>query len=84
MADAKVSALTAVTTVAAATEIPVNEAGTVLSFETGRLAQLADGAVVVQLGDTMILSTVVTSKPRQETRAYKRRFTGTRCAKDHE
>ena len=31
---------------------PVNEAGTTMSFETGRLAQLADGAVVVQLGDT--------------------------------
>ena len=44
---------------------PVNEAGTTMSFETGRLAQLADGAVVVQLGDTTLLSTVVTSKPRE-------------------
>src|SRR5690348_17763706 len=44
---------------------PVNEAGTTMSFETGRLAQLADGAVVVQLGDTTVLSTVVTSKPRE-------------------
>jgi polyribonucleotide nucleotidyltransferase len=43
----------------------VNEAGTTMSFETGRLAKLADGAVVVQLGDTMVLSTVVTSKPRE-------------------
>ena len=44
---------------------PVNDAGLVMSFETGRLAQLADGAVVVQLGDTTLLSTVVTSKPRE-------------------
>jgi polyribonucleotide nucleotidyltransferase len=44
---------------------PVNDAGTIMSFETGRLAQLADGAVVVQLGDTTVLSTVVTSKPRE-------------------
>ncbi|MEI8001413.1 MAG: polyribonucleotide nucleotidyltransferase [Actinomycetes bacterium] len=44
---------------------PVNDAGLVLSFETGRLAQLADGAVVVRLGDTTLLSTVVTSKPRE-------------------
>jgi polyribonucleotide nucleotidyltransferase len=44
---------------------PVNVAGTAMSFETGRLAQLADGAVVVQLGDTTVLSTVVTSKPRE-------------------
>jgi polyribonucleotide nucleotidyltransferase len=44
---------------------PVNDAGLVLSLETGRLAQLADGAVLVQLGDTTLLSTVVTSKPRE-------------------
>ena len=37
----------------------------VLSFETGRLAPLADGAVVVQIGGTTLLSTVVTSKPRE-------------------
>ena len=43
----------------------VNAAGTTMSFETGRLAKLADGAVVVQLGDTMVLSTVVTRKPRE-------------------
>jgi polyribonucleotide nucleotidyltransferase len=36
-----------------------------MAFETGRLAQLADGAVVVQLGDTTLLTTVVTSKPRE-------------------
>src|ERR1700683_737122 len=36
-----------------------------LSFATGRLANLADGAVFVQLGETTLLSTVVTSKPRE-------------------
>ncbi len=44
---------------------PVADDGKVLSFETGRLAPLADGAVVVQLGNTTLLSTVVTSKPRE-------------------
>ena len=44
---------------------PVSPDDKVLSFETGRLAPLADGAVVVQLGDTTLLSTVVTSKPRE-------------------
>jgi len=44
---------------------PVNDAGLVMSFETGRLAQLADGAVLVQLGNTTLLSTVVTSNPRE-------------------
>jgi polyribonucleotide nucleotidyltransferase len=43
----------------------VNAAGKTMSFETGRLAPLADGAVVVQIGDTTLLSTVVTSKPRE-------------------
>ena len=44
---------------------PVSEDGKMLSFETGRLANLADGAVFVQLGETTLLSTVVTSKPRE-------------------
>ena len=44
---------------------PVNAAGTEMSFETGRLAQLADGAVLVQLGETTLLTTVVTSTPRE-------------------
>ncbi len=43
----------------------VNGAGKIMSFEAGRLAPLADGAVVVQIGDTTLLSTVVTSKPRE-------------------
>jgi polyribonucleotide nucleotidyltransferase len=43
----------------------VNGAGKTMSFETGRLAPLADGAVVVQIGETTLLSTVVTTKPRE-------------------
>jgi polyribonucleotide nucleotidyltransferase len=44
---------------------PVNAAGLEMSFETGHLAQLADGAVKVQVGRTTLLSTVCTSKPRE-------------------
>lgn len=36
--------------------------GKVISFETGRMAKQADGAVVVRLGDTMVIATVVSSK----------------------
>ncbi|MEO6470155.1 MAG: polyribonucleotide nucleotidyltransferase, partial [Acidimicrobiia bacterium] len=45
-------------------EGPINAAGLTMSIETGKLAALADGAVVVQVGDTVVLSTVATSKPR--------------------
>src|SRR3954470_14782250 len=44
---------------------PVNADGLEMSFETGKLANLADGAVVVRIGDTTLLSTVCTSKPRE-------------------
>src|SRR5215831_19142252 len=43
----------------------VNDAGTTMSFETGRLASMADGAVLVKIGDTTVLTTVVTDKPRE-------------------
>lgn len=43
---------------------PINAEGTVLSLETGKLARLAAGAVLVQIGDTTLLTTVATSKPR--------------------
>src|SRR4029453_7103877 len=43
----------------------VNDAGKTMSFETGRLAQMADGAAVVKIGDTTVLTTVVTDKPRE-------------------
>ena len=35
---------------------PINAEGTVLSLETGKLARLAAGAVLVQIGDTRITS----------------------------
>ena len=44
--------------------------GKVISIETGKMAKQADGAVVVRLGDTMVIATVVSSKktppPNQE------------------
>ncbi|MBK5289124.1 MAG: polyribonucleotide nucleotidyltransferase, partial [Acidimicrobiia bacterium] len=46
-------------------EGPINAAGLTMSIETGKLAELAHGAVVVQVGDTVVLSTVATSKPRE-------------------
>ena len=44
---------------------PINAAGLTMTLETGRLAQQADGAVLVRVGDTTVLSTVATSKPRE-------------------
>ncbi len=42
-------------------------AGRQLTIETGRMAQLANGAVLTRYGDTVILSTVTaSSKPREE------------------
>ena len=43
---------------------PVNADGLEMSFETGKLANLADGAVLCKVGETTLLSTVCTSKPR--------------------
>ena len=39
------------------TEIRLTVAGRDLVFETGRIAGLADGAVTVRYGDTLVLST---------------------------
>ena len=36
-----------------------------ISIETGKLAKQADGAAVVQLGDTVILVTVVAAAPKE-------------------
>src|SRR5215510_13561793 len=44
---------------------PMNAAGLEMTLETGRLASLADGAVTVTVGETTLLSTVCTSKPRE-------------------
>jgi len=40
--------------------------GTSITIETGKLAKQADGSVVVRQGDTMLLSTVVSSKEAKE------------------
>ncbi|MGB3180394.1 MAG: polyribonucleotide nucleotidyltransferase [Cyclobacteriaceae bacterium] len=40
--------------------------GRTISIETGKLAKQADGAVVVRMGDTMILATVVGSQEARE------------------
>jgi len=40
--------------------------GRILSIETGRIARQADGAVVVQYGETVVLVTAVTAPPRNE------------------
>ncbi len=44
--------------------------GKKLSFETGRLAKQADGAVVVRQGDTMVLCTAVVSKDVKEGQSF--------------
>jgi polyribonucleotide nucleotidyltransferase len=43
----------------AASRVEMDLAGRTLSFETGLVAQQADGAVVVRYGDTTVLTTVV-------------------------
>jgi polyribonucleotide nucleotidyltransferase len=40
--------------------------GRTITLETGKLAKQADGAVVVRLGDTMILATIVSNKDAKE------------------
>ncbi len=40
--------------------------GRIVTLETGKLAKQADGAVVVRLGDTMILATIVSNKEAKE------------------
>ena len=40
--------------------------GKKISIETGKLAKQADGAVVLRMGDTMILATVVANKEAKE------------------
>jgi len=44
---------------------PINAAGLEMTLETGKLAALAAGAVLVKVGGTTLLSTVTTSKPRE-------------------
>jgi polyribonucleotide nucleotidyltransferase len=40
--------------------------GRIVTLETGKLAKQADGAVVVKLGNTMILATIVSNKEAKE------------------
>ena len=40
--------------------------GRIITIETGKLARQADGAVVVRLGDTMLLATVVSRREAKE------------------
>ena len=44
--------------------------GRSIVLETGKLAKQADGAVVVRLGDTMLLATVVTAAEGAENSDY--------------
>src|SRR5580692_9097077 len=48
----------------AVTRVSVEIAGKEISFETGKLAKQASGAVVVQSGDTMVLCTATAGNPR--------------------
>jgi polyribonucleotide nucleotidyltransferase len=45
---------------------PITGTDKTLSFEAGKLAQLADGAVVARIGDTMLLATVAASRSVRE------------------
>jgi len=49
----------------ALTRVEVELAGRVLSIETGKLAKQADGAVLVQMGETVVLGTAVRAAPRE-------------------
>jgi polyribonucleotide nucleotidyltransferase len=40
--------------------------GRIISIETGKLAKQADGSVVVRMGDTMLLATVVSAREAKE------------------
>ncbi len=48
----------------AVTRVSVEIAGSEISFETGRMAKQASGAVVVSQGDTMVLATAVAGNVR--------------------
>ena len=45
---------------------PITGTEKTLSFEAGHLAQLADGAVVARIGDTILLATVAAAKSVRE------------------
>ncbi|HVX21633.1 MAG TPA: polyribonucleotide nucleotidyltransferase [Acidimicrobiales bacterium] len=45
---------------------PISGTDRTLSFETGKLAQLADGAVVARIGDTVLLATATAARSVRE------------------
>ena len=45
---------------------PITGTDKTLSFEAGHLAQLADGAVMARIGDTMLLATVAAQRSARE------------------
>jgi polyribonucleotide nucleotidyltransferase len=47
-------------------KVEVDVRGKVFSLETGRIAKQADGAVVAQCGDTVVLATVVSDKTEKK------------------
>jgi polyribonucleotide nucleotidyltransferase len=47
-------------------EGPIADTGKTLSFQAGKLAQLANGSVVARIGDTVVLVTAVASKGVRE------------------
>ncbi|HAI14170.1 MAG TPA: polyribonucleotide nucleotidyltransferase [Phycisphaerales bacterium] len=49
----------------AKTTVSIEIAGRTLSIETGQLAKQADGAVMVQYGNTVVLGTAVRAQPRE-------------------
>ena len=49
----------------ALTRVELALGGRTLSIETGKLAKQADGAVLVQFGETVVLGTAVRAKPRE-------------------
>ncbi|MBL4700927.1 MAG: polyribonucleotide nucleotidyltransferase [Phycisphaeraceae bacterium] len=49
----------------AKTTVSIEIAGRTLSIETGQLARQADGSVMVQYGNTVVLGTAVRAKPRE-------------------
>ncbi|MGD1894591.1 MAG: polyribonucleotide nucleotidyltransferase [Cyclobacteriaceae bacterium] len=50
-------------------EITLND-GRTITIETGKLARQADGAVVVRMGDTMLLATVVSAAEAREDASF--------------
>ena len=49
----------------AVTKVSMELGGRTLTIETGKMAKQADGSVVVQYGETVVLGTVVRAAPRE-------------------